>query len=66
MNQTPISYTPQEVADLLGYQVSSIYAFISRRELSSSKHGRYRRISKDQLNAFITSKKSLDLVIDYT
>jgi excisionase family DNA binding protein len=66
MNQTQKIYTPQQVADLLGYKVSSIYAFISRKELLASKIGRSREISRDQLNEFIASKKSLDAVIDYS
>jgi excisionase family DNA binding protein len=54
------------MADLLGYKVSSIYAFISRNELSSTLVGRSRFISVAQLNEFLSKKKSNDHIIDYT
>ena len=60
------NYSPQQVADLLGYKVSSIYAFLSRKELQASTIGRNRVISQEQLNNFLHQKKSLDVVIDYT
>ena len=59
-------YTPQEVADILGYKVSSIYAAISRNEISSNKVGNRRVITVMQLNEFIMRGKDRDQVIDLT
>lgn len=59
-------YTPRQVADLLGYKVSSIYALLSRRELQASKVGRNRVISKGQLNDFLNRRSRSEVIIDYT
>lgn len=59
-------YTPKQVADLLGYRVSSIYAMLSRQEMQASKIGRNRVISQTQLNDFLQKKKVTDAIIDYT
>ena len=68
MNETQRirSYTPQQIADLQGYKVSSIYALLSRKELQASSIGRSRIISKEQLNDFLHHRKGSDVVIDYT
>jgi excisionase family DNA binding protein len=68
MNETQNNrnYTPQQVADLLGYKVSSIYALLSRREMQASTIGRSRIITQQQLNDFIGRRKNLDVVIDFT
>jgi excisionase family DNA binding protein len=68
MNETQRirSYTPQQIADLLGYKVSSIYALLSRKELQASTVGRSRIISQEQLNDFLHHRKGSDVVIDYT
>ena len=65
-NQRIRSYTPQQIADLLGYKVSSIYALLSRKELQASSVGRGRIISQEQLNEFLHRRKGSDAVIDYT
>lgn len=65
-NQRIRSYTPQQIADLLGYKVSSIYALLSRNELQASTVGRSRIISQEQLNDFLHHRKGSDVVIDYT
>ena len=68
MNQTHEKslFTPKQVAEMLGYKVASIYAFLSRQELHASKVGRSRFISEQQLNDFILSRSEKDGVIDYT
>jgi excisionase family DNA binding protein len=68
MNETQRirSYTPQQIADLLGYKVSSIYALLSRKELQASTVGRSRIISQVQLNDFLHRREGSDVVIDYT
>jgi excisionase family DNA binding protein len=60
------NYTPQQVADQLGFKVSSIYALLSRHELAALKVGRNRVITQEQLNAYLTRRKSSNVVIDYT
>jgi excisionase family DNA binding protein len=68
MNETQrvISYSPKQVADLLGYKVATIYALLSRRELEARTIGRSRIISQEQLNDFLHHRKGSDVVIDYT
>jgi excisionase family DNA binding protein len=60
------SYTPKQVSELLGYQVDSVYALISRREIQSTKVGRNRFISQSQVNDFLLRRKVQDQIIDYT
>ena len=64
--KTNARYTPQQVANQLGFKVSSIYALLSRNELVALKIGRNRVITQDQLNAYLSQRKSSDAVIDYT
>ena len=59
-------YTPQQVADQLGFKVASIYALLSRHELAALKVGRNRVITQEQLNDYLARRKSSDAVIDYT
>jgi len=59
-------YTPQQVADQLGFKVASIYALLSRHELVALKVGRNRVITQEQLNTYLARRKSSDAVIDYT
>jgi len=68
MRNTEIAdrYTPQQIADQLGYKVASIYALISRGELSASKSGRSRYISNQQVQNFLHKRKNARTVIDYT
>jgi len=60
------SYTPKQVSELLGYQVDSVYALISRGEIQSTKVGRNRFISQSQVNDFLLRRKDQDRIIDYT
>ena len=60
------TYSPQQVAELLGYKVNSVYALLSRKELLASRVGRRRLISQEQLNAFLNKRKNGEFVIDYT
>lgn len=65
-SQRVTSYSPQQVADLLGYKVASIYALLSRREMEAQTVGRSRVISQEQLNNFLQRRNKIDVVIDYT
>jgi excisionase family DNA binding protein len=65
-NLTSRNYTPRELSELLGYQIDSIYALISRKEIQSTKVGRNRFISQNQVNEFLLRRKTYDQVIDYT
>ena len=64
-NETSRSYTPRQLSELLGYQIDSVYAMISRREIQSSKVGRNRIISQNQVNDFLHRRKIHDQIIDY-
>jgi len=68
MNETQIvnSYSPKQVADLLGYKVATIYALLSRREMEAQTIGRRRVISQEQVNNFLHRRSKSDAVIDYT
>jgi excisionase family DNA binding protein len=66
LNVTPEnSYTPMQVAELLGVKPSTVYAWLSRRELVGNKVGHRRFITKQQLNSFY-EKRRTGIVIDYT
>ena len=65
-NETSRSYTPRQLSELLGYKIDSVYAMISRREIQSTKVGRNRFISQNQVNEFLLRRKTYDQVIDYT
>ena len=60
------TFTPQQVADLLGFKVASIYALLSRHELGALKNGRRRLITQAQLNAYLARRGKTDDIIDYT
>jgi len=64
--QRVTSYSPKQVADLLGYKVATIYALLSRRELEAQTIGRSRVISQQQLNNFLHHRNRSDSIIDYT
>ena len=68
MNETQIgnSYSPKQVADLLGYKVATIYALLSRREMEAQTIGRRRVISQEQVNNFLHRRYKSDAIIDYT
>ncbi len=59
------SYTPAQVAELLGVKPSTVYAWLSRRELLSNKIGYKRYITEQQLKNFC-EKRNSGVVIDYT
>jgi excisionase family DNA binding protein len=68
MNEAQIanSYSPKQVADLLGYKVATIYALLSRREMEAQTIGRRRVISQEQVNNFLHRRYKSDAIIDYT
>ncbi len=59
------SYTPIQVAELLGVKPSTVYAWLSRRELEGNKVGHKRYITHQQLKNF-SEKRNSGVVIDYT
>ena len=65
-HQNDKRYTPQQVAEYLGFKVASVYALLSRHELAGLKVGRSRVITQEQLNAYLARRKSSNIVIDYT
>ena len=58
-------FTPSQTAEIMGVKVSTVYAWISRGEIASTKVGYSRFISGTQLSAFANGKADLDS-IDYT
>jgi excisionase family DNA binding protein len=56
MNSTLITYSPNEVAKILGLKVSSVFALLSRGELKAYHVGRRRVITEQQLKTFQDSR----------
>lgn len=59
------SYTPMEVAELMGVKPSTVYAWLSRKELRGSKVGHRRFITKQQLKEFNEQRRTGEYT-DYT
>ena len=62
---TPPSFTPAQVAQMLGVKTSTVYAWISRNEMQANKVGHYRYISQQQIKEFYSRRKTGEYV-DYT
>jgi excisionase family DNA binding protein len=63
---TQKSFTPTEVAKILGMKPSSIYALISRGYLQANRVGKRRQISSHQLDQYLRNRGHRDHVIDLT
>jgi excisionase family DNA binding protein len=66
IDQTGMSYTPTDVAKILGMKTSSIYALISRGYLPANRVGTRRVITARQLNHYLINRGRSDQVIDLT
>ncbi len=49
--------TPEEVADILRINVVTVYSYIQKDNLNAVRLGRKYRISRQDLSAFIKSKR---------
>ena len=58
----PHGLTPQQVADICGVSVSTVYAWISRREIASSKFGNSRFISYQQIQDMYLKRRTGEFV----
>ena len=58
LNPQQISYTPVEVARMLGVKPSTVYAWLSRKEMRSNKVGRNRFITPQQIKDFYEQRKT--------
>jgi excisionase family DNA binding protein len=56
------SYTPSEVSKMLGVKPSTVYAWLSRKELSANKVGHNRFITNQQLKEFHEQRNHFDYV----
>ena len=56
--QPPNSYTPKELAKLVGVKPSTVYAWLSRKELRGYKHGQNRYITREHLQEFYQRRSS--------
>ena len=59
------SYTPVQVAELLGVKPATVYAWLSRKELMGNKVGHKRYITEQQLKRFYEQSMN-NVIIDYT
>ncbi len=62
---TPASYTPAELARVLGVKPSTIYAWLSRGELRGNKVGARRFITQQQVKEFYEYRRTGEYT-DYT
>lgn len=53
MNQIPVLYTPQEVAEIMSISRSQVYNLMNSNQLESVHIGRSRRITMDQIHEFV-------------
>jgi len=51
-----ISYTPAQVAKMLGVKTSTVHAWLSREEMRGSKVGHSRFITPQQINDFYSRR----------
>ncbi len=51
--ETPRAYRPEQVGELLGLSRSTVYRLLRASELSSIKVGGARRITAEQLDAYL-------------
>jgi excisionase family DNA binding protein len=62
INQTDTSYTPADIAEILGMKTSSIYALISRGYLPANRVGTRRTISANQLEHYLLNRGRRDVI----
>ena len=62
---TPPSFTPTQVAQMLGVKTATVYAWLSRNEMQSNKVGHNRYITQQQIKEFFLRRKTGEYV-DYT
>jgi excisionase family DNA binding protein len=67
ISQTPNmnSYTPAEVAMMLGVKTSTVHAWLSRKEMRAIKVGHRRFISQQQIKEFYERRQTGEFV-DHT
>jgi len=58
------SYTPEEVAKMCGVKTSTVYAWISRREITAIKVGRRRYITEESIRDMYAYRRGTEYV-DY-
>ena len=61
----PVSYTPNEVAQMLGVKASTVHAWLSRKEMRAIKVGHRRYITLQNIKDFREQRKTGEYV-DYT
>jgi excisionase family DNA binding protein len=59
------SYTPAEVARMLGVKTSTVHAWLSRKEMRAVKVGHRRFISQQQIKEFYEQRQTGEFV-DHT
>ena len=57
MNLPLKTFTPAQIAEILGLKVSSVFALLSKGELKAYHVGRRRVITEEQLRTFQESRK---------
>ena len=62
------SYTPAQVAQMLGVKTSTVHAWLSRSEMRSNKVGHHRFITPQQITEFYSRRKGGKTgdYVDYT
>ena len=67
-NDTQASYTPAQVAHMLGVKTSTVHAWLSRSEMRGNKVGHHRFITPQQITEFYSRRKDGKTgdYVDYT
>jgi len=62
------SYTPAQVAQMLGVKTSTVHAWLSRSEMRGNKVGHHRFITPQQITEFYSQRKGGKTgdYVDYT
>jgi len=62
------SYTPAQVAQMLGVKTSTVHAWLSRSEMRGNKVGHHRFITLQQITEFYSRRKGCKTgdYVDYT
>lgn len=54
-------YTTEEVADILGVAITTVYTYMKSGDLKGYKVGMYWRFKEEDIEKFVTSRPSTEL-----
>jgi len=60
--EMPSLYTPKQVAEYLKISRGTVYSLVARHEIESIKVGRHRRFTAEQVKAYLTEKRRVEIM----